>query len=152
MFRTTVIISIFLLLQVSLIAQGALPRSCDDLVKSYTEYTQKEKGLIVKKHTISQLDDWARDSRFQGLLLTDKAPSNAEIVLEARQSVKGKIMTVRSDAATTFSGDKRYRAVAIDIEKYLGEAPKSEGYYIIRIFAAGKELCSTRKRIYNDGD
>ncbi|MES2802733.1 MAG: hypothetical protein V4654_09600 [Bdellovibrionota bacterium] len=150
MFRSSIILAS---LSLVLHAQSAMAvGACDDFVKSYSEYTQKVDGKIVKKHSIFEMTDWARNSRFQGLVLTDKAPANAEVILESKTSSKAKTVTSKAKKIMPFTHDEKYRVVELDLLKQLGSAPTQEGSYTVKILADGKEVCSEKKLIYNDGD
>lgn len=146
MFRTSVIIFI---LSGSL-AQAAT--SCDDYIKSYNEYTQKVEGVLVKKHSIFEMTDWSRNSRFQGFVLTEKTPQDAEVVLETKANPKAKTISAKTKKTTPFAQDEKYRLVNLDVKKQLGSAPEHTGNYIVRVIASGKELCAEKKLIYDDGD
>lgn len=150
MFRITVItVSLgFILCAQAATAAGA----CDNYVKAYSEYTQKVEGKIVKKHSIFEMTDWARNSRFQGLVLTEKAPANAEVILESKLSKKAKTVTTKAKKITPFAQDEKYRLVDLDLIKQLGMAPAQEGSYTVKVVADGKEVCSEKKLVYNDGD
>lgn len=150
MFRTTVItVSLGIVLQASAVmAAGA----CDIYVKAYSEYTQKVEGKIVKKHSIFEMTDWARNSRFQGLVLTEKAPANAEVILESKTSQKAKTVSMKAKKISPFAQDEKYRVVELDLNKQLGAAPSQEGSYTVKVVADGKEVCSEKKLIYNDGN
>ena len=149
MFRTSVITISFLLS--ATFAQAATP-SCNDLVKSFNEYTQKVEGVLVKKHSIFEMTDWSRNSRFQGLVLTEKAPQDAEVVLEIKASSKSKMVSVKTKKTSPFVQDEKYRVVGLDIPKQLGSAPQQTGTYTVKVLASGKELCSEKKLIFDDGD
>ncbi len=150
MFRSSVILAS---LSLMLHAQSALAvGACDNFVKAYSEYTQKVEGKIVKKHSIFEMTDWARNSRFQGLVLTEKAPANAEVILESKLSSKAKTVTTKTKKNTPFAQDEKYRVVELDLTKQLGSAPTQEGSYTVKVLADGKEVCSEKKLIYNDGD
>ena len=146
MFRTSVII---LILSGSL-AQAAT--SCEDYIKSYNEYTQKVEGVLVKKHSIFEMTDWSRNSRFQGFVLTEKAPQDVEVILETKANVKAKTILAKTKKTTPFAQDEKYRLVNLDVQKQLGSAPEHTGNYIVRVIASGKELCAEKKLIYDDGD
>lgn len=126
--------------------------ACDPFVKAYSEYTQKVEGKIVKKHSIFEITDWARNSRFQGFLLTEKAAPNAEVILESKSSVKAKLVSTRAQKITPYAMDEKYRVVELDLNKQLGSAPIEEGSFTVKVTADGKEICSEKKLIYNDGD
>ena len=147
MFRSSVIS-----LGLILLSQGALAVTCDSYVQAYNEYTQKVEGKIVKKHSIFEMTDWSRNSRFQGLVLTEKTPSNAEVILETRASSKGKTNVTVAKNTKPFEQDKKYRVVELNIEQKLGSAPGGSGAFVVTVMADGKELCSEKKLIYNDGD
>lgn len=134
------------------VSQGALATVCSAYVQAYSEYTQKVEGKIVKKHSIFEMTDWTRNSRFQGLVLTEKAPANAELVLETRASSKSKTNITIAKETKPFEQDKKYRVVDLNIEQKLGSAPGGSGAFVVTVMADGKELCSEKKLIYNDGD
>lgn len=149
MFRNSVTI-------VSLIFSTALAQaattSCNDLVKSFNEYTQKVEGVLVKKHSIFEMTDWSRNSRFQGFVLTEKAPLDAEVVLEIKANSKAKVVSVSTKKTSPFVQDQKYRVVGLDVPKQLGSAPQATGAYLVKVLASGKELCSEKKLIFDDGD
>lgn len=147
MFRSAVI-SLSLIVQ----AQLAIAATCGNYVQAYNEYTQKVDGKIVKKHSVFDMTDWSRNSRFQGFVLTEKAPANAQLVLETKVSAKAKSLVTIGKRTTPFAQDEKYRVVDIDVEKKLGSAPAGSGAFVVTVMADGKELCSEKKLIYNDGD
>ncbi len=149
MFRSSVILAS---LSLVLHAHSAMAATCGNYVQAYSEYTQKVDGKIVKKHSIFEMTDWARNSRFQGLVLTEKAPANAEVILESKLSKKAKTVTTKASKITPFIRDEKYRVVEIDLNKQLGSAPTQEGSYTVKVLADGKEVCSEKKLIYDDGD
>ncbi|AZZ35677.1 hypothetical protein CIK05_02300 [Bdellovibrio sp. qaytius] len=148
MFRNSIITASLILSGV--FAQAAT--SCDDYLKSFNEYTQKVEGVLVKKHSIFEITDWSRNSRFQGLVLTAKAPADIEVVLETKANSKAKVISVKTNKTTPFAQDEKYRVVSLDVEKQLGSAPQHSGTYIVRVLASGKELCADKKLIFDDGE
>jgi len=149
MFRTSVITASLILSATW--AQAATP-SCNDFVKSYNEYTQKVEGVLVKKHSIFEMTDWSRNSRFQGFVLTEKAPKDAEVVLEIKASSKAKMISTKTKKTSPFVQDEKYRVVGIDVQKQLGSAPQHSGSYTLKVLNSGKEICSEKKLIFDDGD
>lgn len=125
---------------------------CAEYVQAFNEYTQKVEGKLVKKHSIFEMTEWARNSRFQGFVLTEKAPANAEVVLESKASSKAKTVTTKTAKTKPFEQDKKYRIVDIDVQKQLGSAPRATGTYVVKVIADGQILCTDKKAIYNDGD
>lgn len=148
MFRTA-IISLSLVLQ----AQASLAAtSCNSFIQAFNEYTQKVEGKLVKKHSIFEMTDWSRNSRFQGFVLTEKVPANAEVVLESKAGAKAKVIKTVAKKTKPFAQDNKYRVVELDVEKQLTSAPTGSGNYIVRILADGKELCAEKRLIYDDGE
>lgn len=148
MFRTA-IISLGLIFQVQ---TGMAATSCNSFIQAFNEYTQKVEGKIVQKHSIFEMTDWSRNSRFQGFVLTDKVPANAEVVLESKASAKAKAVKTVSKKTKPFVQDSKYRVVELDLEKQLASSPAGSGIYIVKVLADGKELCSEKRLIYDDGD
>lgn len=148
MFRTAIIsLSLVFLSQTS-----AAATSCNSFVQAFNEYTQKVEGKLVKKHSIFEMTDWSRNSRFQGFVLTEKAPANAEVVLESKASAKAKVVKTIAKKTKPFAQDPKYRVVEMDLEKQLASAPTGSGSFIVRVLADGKELCAEKRLIYDDGD
>lgn len=148
MFRTAIIsLSLVFLAQAS-----AAATSCNSFIQAFNEYTQKVEGKIVKKHSIFEMTDWSRNSRFQGFVLTEKAPANAEVVLESKAGGKAKAMKTVAKKTKPFVQDNKYRVVEMDLEKQLTSAPTGSGSFIVRVLADGKELCAEKRLIYDDGD
>ena len=132
---------------------GLAATSCNNFLQAFNEYTQKVEGKLVKKHSIFEVTDWSRNSRFQGLVLTDKAPANAEVVLESKAAgKKAKALKTTAKKTTPFAQDNKYRVVELDVEKQLTSAPTGSGNFIVRVLADGKELCAEKRLIYDDGD
>jgi flagellar capping protein FliD len=149
MFRITVIfLSLALQTQIALAATN----SCNEFIQAYNEYTQKVDGKIVKKHSIFEITDWSRNSRFQGLVLTSKAPANAEVVLLAKASAKAQPVAHKTAKTSPFTQDSKFRVVDLNVDKILGSAPQGEGSFVVKIVSAGKDLCSEKRSIYDDGD
>lgn len=148
MFRAA-IISLSLIFQAQ---AGLAATSCNNFLQAFNEYTQKVEGKLVKKHSIFEMTDWSRNSRFQGLVLTDKAPANVEVVLESKAGGKAKAMRTVAKKTTPFVQDNKYRVVELDVEKQLTSAPTGSGSFIVRVLADGKELCAEKRLIYDDGD
>lgn len=149
MFRSA-IICLSLILQAE---AGLAATSCNNLLQAFNEYTQKVEGKIVKKHSIFEVTDWSRNSRFQGFVLTDKAPANAEVVLESKAGGKSaKAVKTVAKKTAPFVQDNKYRVVELDVEKQLTSAPTISGNFIVRVLADGKELCAEKRLIYDDGD
>lgn len=148
MFRASVV-SASIILSVSFVQAAT---SCNDYVQSFNEYTQKVEGVIVKKHSIFEMTDWSRNSRFQGLVLTEKAPKDAEVVLEIQPGKKGRKMSSKTKKTIPFVQDEKYRVVGIDVQKQLGSAPQHTGTFTVKVLDSGKEICSEKRLIYDDGD
>lgn len=148
MFRSSVVILLLIIQSQS--AWSA--KACSDLIQAYNEYTQKVDGKIVKKFSVFDITDWSRNSRFQGLVLTEKAPAAVEIVLEVLANKKAKPLIVKTKKTTPFVQDAKYRRVDLDLEKQLGAAPAVTGSFVIKLFSAGQELCVDKRSIYDDGD
>lgn len=148
MFRIA-IISLSLIFQVQ---AGLAATSCNNFIQAFNEYTQKVEGKLVKKHSIFEMTDWSRNSRFQGFVLTDKVPANAEVVLESKASAKAKAVKTATTKTKPFVQDNKYRVVDLDVEKQLTSAPTASGSFIVRVLANGKELCAEKRLIYDDGD
>lgn len=147
MFRASVI-SLSLIFQAQ--AFAAPLKSCSHFVQAYSEYTQKVEGKIVKKHSIFDMTDWSRNSRFQGLVLTDKAAANAEVTLMVNMG--NKVKAFKAKKTTPFVQDEKYRVVDLDLQALLGKAPSTTGDFRVVVAVNNKVLCSEKKLIYNDGD
>ena len=148
MFRIAVVITSALFFASSL-AQAA---GCNTYLQAFNEYTQKVDGKLVKKHSIFEITEWARDSRYQGLLLTEKAPANAEVILESKASAKAKTVTTKTAKTKPFAQDNKYRIVDIDVQKQLGASPAAPGIYSVKVVAGGKTLCSDKKAVIDSGE
>lgn len=137
MMKSLIATSILLLLPA--LTQAQQVKSCKGYVHGLNQWELIEKGKMIERFTLFDIDDWSDSTTFE-MLAVKGGPTNAQLEIEFRDSAKGRTKAKQLLPLSTWERDKNLR-VTLDLYPgdLFGKHPK--GVFTLRLLSEGKSFC-----------
>lgn len=132
-----------LLLIVGVVAEAKLPQ-CEDQVKAFNTYEVLEKGKVVERTSVFELQDWSPHSSFEGLITKVKgATISIQVVLGDKVQKKSE----HNFSMIPWAAESSYfSTTSFDGKKIFNEW--ASGSYKVRLLKDGQTLCESQFQIW----
>lgn len=127
-------------------ASPAKAGACDAFLRAFNTYDEFENGKLEEKHSVFELTEWSNHSSFEGILANSTVPEGAEVTLEYRKVIRGKVVKSAKSGFTKWALDPHYRKADIDTVGFFGKELTS-GTYTIRLRNGDKILCEQTEAV-----
>lgn len=121
----------------------AAEKSCASIIQGYNIYEVLVKGQVQERFSIFEIQDWSRQSTFQGLITKVKADTIKIHVVLGEKITKESNYELK---LTPWRVDSKYsEALGFDGKKFFSEW--TSGTFTVELLKAGQVLCKSPFKI-----